>query len=406
MANQKFKAIIIGGGPVGMYLAHALQQTGIDYVLYEKRDTIPPPTAFGIFLWPHGLRLLHQIGLIDQTEAISSLLTKISHVGPTGDVVREYSDFSLLELGHGYPVRMFDRASLAQMLYDNLRDPTTHIRTGKLLVDIQRRAGGVTAHFADGTREDGSIVIGADGIWSTARELMRRDSPEGLFDANPYLAGYRAVFGRAPLPTPRQGASSPVLEPEIQFEFHRDGALLQLFTSKREVHFIIYMRKKTEPRSEQENKAGKGGGFDPNIDDTDAAIAPWLDTRLVEGLTFRHLWQTRAAAGGADLDEGSVGLWSWGRTVLVGDAAHKVLPNQGMGANGGFESAAALVNQLTALLRHESHPHAAELRQAFAAYQAERQGPMAAFQRMARDELDGWTRDGGRRSTRCGRRWR
>lgn len=99
MANQKFKAIVIGGGPVGMYLAHALQQTGIDYVLYEKRDTIPPPTAFGIFLWPHGLRLLHQIGLIDQTEAISSLLTKISHVGPTGDVVREYSDFSLLELG-------------------------------------------------------------------------------------------------------------------------------------------------------------------------------------------------------------------------------------------------------------------------------------------------------------------
>jgi len=99
MASPKFKVIIIGGGPVGMYLAHALQQTGIDYVLCEKRDAIPPPTAFGLFLWPHGMRLLHQIGLIDQAEAISSLLTKISHVGPTGDAVREHSDFSFLELG-------------------------------------------------------------------------------------------------------------------------------------------------------------------------------------------------------------------------------------------------------------------------------------------------------------------
>ncbi|KAK6860599.1 hypothetical protein PG995_004235 [Apiospora arundinis] len=394
----KFKAIIIGGGPVGMYLAHALQATGIDYVLCERRDTIPPPTAFGIFLWPHGLRLLHQIGLIDQTEAISSLLTSITHVGPTGDVVREYSDFSFLQLGHGYPVRMFDRASLAQMLYDNLREPGAHIKTNKQLVDIKRRAGGVAAHFADGTHEDGSIVIGADGVWSTVRDFMRRDSPEGLFDANPYLSGYRAVFGRSPLPppTPRQGSTAssakslPPLEPEKQFEYHRDGAKLQFFTSKREVHYIIYL-KKTEQQSEQERKAG---GFDLTIDDADAAVAPWLDTPIAASLTFGDLWKSRAAAGGASLDEGSVRQWHWGRTVLVGDAAHKVLPNQGMGANGGFESAASLVNQLTALLRHEANPNAAELRQAFAAYQAERQGVMVAFQRMARDELDGWTRAG------------
>lgn len=96
--KKKFKAIIVGGGPVGMYLAHALQATGLDCVLCEKRDAIPPATAFGVFLWPHGLRLLHQVGLLDQTEAISSLLTKITHVGPAGNVVREYSDFKFLEL--------------------------------------------------------------------------------------------------------------------------------------------------------------------------------------------------------------------------------------------------------------------------------------------------------------------
>ncbi|KAK7914000.1 6-hydroxynicotinate 3-monooxygenase [Apiospora marii] len=391
--KNKFKAIIIGGGPVGMYLAHALQTTGIDYVLCEKRDAIPPSTAFGLFLWPHGLRLLHQVGLLDRTEAISSLLTKITHAGPKGDVMREYSDFGFIHLAHGYPVRMFDRASLGQMLYDALREPAAHVRTGKQLVDIERRAGGVTAHFADGTREEGSIVIGADGIWSTVRDLMRRDAPEGLFDAVPFSANYRAVFGRSPLPS-RQPGSSSGLELEQQFEFHRDGALLQLFTSKREVHFISYL-KLDQPRRER-------SGFDETIDASDAAVAPWLDTRVAAatGLTFRDLWQTRAAAGGANLDEGVVRMWHWGRTVLVGDAAHKVLPNQGMGANGGFEGAASLVNQLTALLRHEPDPNAA----AFAAYQAERQGVMGAYRGMARDELAGWTREGGRRWTRCVRR--
>lgn len=86
---------------------------------------------------------------------------------------------------HGYPVRMFDRASLSQMLYDTLRQPEAHIRTGKQLVDIERRAGGVTAHFADGTHKKGSVVIGADGVWSTVRDLMRCDAPEGLFDPIP-----------------------------------------------------------------------------------------------------------------------------------------------------------------------------------------------------------------------------
>ncbi|KAK8075677.1 hypothetical protein PG997_010340 [Apiospora hydei] len=387
--KKKFKAIVIGGGPVGMYFTHALQETGIDYVLCEKRDSIPPPTAFGLFLWPHGLRLLHQVGLIDQTEAISSSLTKIIHVGPEGDVVRDYSDFGFIQLAHGYPVRMFDRASLGKMLYDTLRAPEAHIRTRKQLIDIERRAGGVAATFADGTREEGSIIIGADGIWSKVRDLMRRDAPEGLFAENPYVAGYRAVFGRAPIPRHQRDTSSTnhLLQPERQVEFYRDGALLQLFTSKREVHFISYL-KLDRPRRERR-------GFSTDIDATDDAIAPWLDTRVAQDVTFRDLWQTKAIAGGANLDEGVVRMWHWGRMVLVGDAAHKVLPNQGMGANGGIESAASLVNQLSALLRHEREPGAAELRQAFAAYQAERQGVMAAYRRMARDELDGWTRSGG-----------
>ena len=69
-----------------------------------------------------------------------------------------------------------------------------------------------------------------------------------------------------------------------------------------------------------------------------------------------------------------VRMWHWGRMVLVGDAAHKVLPNQGMGANGGFEGAASLVNPPTALLRHEPRPSAAELRRRVGGRSCEEEG--------------------------------
>lgn len=90
----KFKAIIIGGGPVGLYLAHALQASDIDYVLFEQRPTIPPPTAFGILLWPHVMRLFHQVGLLEKLEKIGTQMTSTVYLKGDGSVLRENVNFT------------------------------------------------------------------------------------------------------------------------------------------------------------------------------------------------------------------------------------------------------------------------------------------------------------------------
>jgi 2-polyprenyl-6-methoxyphenol hydroxylase-like FAD-dependent oxidoreductase len=90
-----FKVIIIGGGPVGLFLANGLQASGIDYVLFEKRPTIPPTTAFGIFLWPQVTRMLHQLGLSDTLKEVSHPMSGIIHSAPSGDEISSDTAFSI-----------------------------------------------------------------------------------------------------------------------------------------------------------------------------------------------------------------------------------------------------------------------------------------------------------------------
>lgn len=89
-----FKVIIIGGGPVGLFLANGLQSSGIDYMLFEKRQTIPPTTAFGIFLWPQVTRMMHQLGLLDRLREVSHPMTGVIHSAPSGEQLSADAIFS------------------------------------------------------------------------------------------------------------------------------------------------------------------------------------------------------------------------------------------------------------------------------------------------------------------------
>ena len=83
-------------------------------------------------------------------------------------------------------------------LYRALRDalPMQDYRLGKALQRIEQDARGVAAIFADGTRERGDLLVGADGVRSTVREQF-------LPQAQPVYAGYvawRGVLDEAQVP--------------------------------------------------------------------------------------------------------------------------------------------------------------------------------------------------------------
>ncbi|KAI1375632.1 hypothetical protein F4677DRAFT_421914 [Hypoxylon crocopeplum] len=72
MANNNFRVIVIGGGPVGMIAAHALSKAGIDFIVLERRPVIAEDVGASLVLHAHGMRALAQFGLYDRLKEISA----------------------------------------------------------------------------------------------------------------------------------------------------------------------------------------------------------------------------------------------------------------------------------------------------------------------------------------------
>ncbi|KAF4985501.1 hypothetical protein FDECE_16522 [Fusarium decemcellulare] len=369
--SSSFKAIIVGAGPVGLVLAHALQASGIDYVMVEQRAQVPPDPSYALFLWPHILRIFHQLGLLDTVEAVGQPMAESIHLSAEGETLRRGEGFGELLALHGYPMMLFDRGSFAKTLVEALDNWEQHVKTGKKLTNIVSRKDSVTVEFADGTSEDGSIVIGADGIWSAVRDQMKGKSLEGLFDQdpNPFEAPYAGVFAKASLV---QG-----MTPGCNINVYKRGTHVQVFTSGTEAQIIAYHR---IPTSKERTYFGQN--------DAEDAAKPWFEVPVAEGVTFGDLWKNKSAGGSANFDEGVLRWWHWGRMVLVGDAAHKMNPVRGAGACCGIEDVITLVNGLKRVLRSEPDPSERDIRQAFIAYQYERESAARLWLDVSRFNLD------------------
>lgn len=202
---------------------------------------------------------------------------------------------------------LFDRGSFARTLLQGLENSDRHVKTNKRLTNVINRPDGVTAEFADGTSEEGSIVIGCDGVWSAVRDQMCNQAPEGLFDQspNPFEAPYTGVFARTPKP---EG-----LEPGRTINVYQPDKQVQVFTSPTEAHIITYQR---IPPSKERTYFGQNNAED--------SVKPWRDIPVAENVTFGDLWRKKYAGGAANFDEGVLRWWHWNRMVLIGDAAHKV----------------------------------------------------------------------------------
>ncbi|KAK7403427.1 hypothetical protein QQX98_010793 [Neonectria punicea] len=369
--DASFKAIIVGAGPVGLVLAHALQASGIDYVVVEQRAQVPPEPAYALFLWPHILRIFHQLGLLDAVEAIGQPMLESIHLSAQGELLRRGQGFGELLALHGYPMMLFNRGSFAKTLVEALDNGEQHVKTNKRLSNIVSHEDGVRVEFADGTSENGSIVIGADGIWSTVRDHMKDKATPGLFDLspNPFEAPYAGVFAKSDR---IQG-----LVPGSNINVYQREAHVQVFTSETEAQIIAYHR---IPASKERTHFGQN--------DAEDAAKSWLEVPVAEGVTFGDLWKSKTAGGSANFDEGVLQWWHWGRMVLVGDAAHKVNPVRGAGACCGIEDAITLVNALTRVLRSDPDPSERDLRQAFIAYQYDRESASRLWMDVSRLNLD------------------
>lgn len=232
------------------------------------------------------------------------------------------------------------RSELIEVLYRTLPEAAkARIHLKKRVSDIEVHSVGVSVHCEDGTTEEGSIVIGADGVHSRTRQCMAaataRTPPKALQEAeSPYVSPYRGLFGNVP--------ELPGLKPRYVYFAAQQGASVQLITS--EGHAWWYLYEAQQPTRERRRYTEK---------EKRDMMDKYADLHVAPGYRLRDLLTMNVGdIGMFNLQEGNVQRWTQGgRVALVGDAVRKLNPHAGLGYNCGVGDIVELVNRLHRLLR-------------------------------------------------------
>jgi 2-polyprenyl-6-methoxyphenol hydroxylase-like FAD-dependent oxidoreductase len=210
------KALIIGAGIAGTAAAMACQRVGIDAVIYEAYESTAHGVGGGLGIATNGFDVLRTLGVAEQVRASGWPTTKIALWNGNGRQLG-IADDGTIEV-------TAERARLYDALYGEAVRRGIPIEHGKRLVGVEHRGEQVIARFDDETSATGTVLIGADGMYSAVRKIVAPDAPNphyvGLTGGGGYsgpmdlgldpstfhlVFGKRAFFGYAGLPDGRVG---------------------------------------------------------------------------------------------------------------------------------------------------------------------------------------------------------
>jgi 2-polyprenyl-6-methoxyphenol hydroxylase-like FAD-dependent oxidoreductase len=172
------RALIIGGSIGGLFAAHLLRSVGYETDVFER---VPDDLA------SRGAGLGTHDGLFEVAQRIGIAFDRTRGVPIDAYVCLDRAGRVIQRMA--IPRVMTAWAQIYRPLRDRL--PAQNYHPGRQLARVEQTQSGVTAIFADGSRESGDLLVGADGLRSTVREQL-------LPALKPTYAGYIAWRAMVP----------------------------------------------------------------------------------------------------------------------------------------------------------------------------------------------------------------
>lgn len=329
MAVAVPKITIVGAGLGGTILGIYLARRGYEVHLFELRgDLRKEPVEVGrsikLTLAERGLAALRELGLEEEVQSTITvpLRGRAVHSGK-GTVVYQPYGKNDQEVIHS-----FSRNDLNAVLLNAVeKEPNAHLHFSHRCVGLDKETATAIFHntkTGEEIRFTSDLVVGADGAYSIVRQLMqRRERADYRQDYLPW--GYKEITIRA---------SAPGLPPMDHHALHiwpcGDHLLFALPNFDGSLCGVCVL-----PFEGRHSFAAMK---------TDRDILDLFETHFTDVLPYMpnavEEFKTRPIS---EFITVRTSIWHYrDKVLLIGDAAHSVVPFYGQGMNAAFEDAATL----------------------------------------------------------------
>ena len=315
--------LVAGGGIGGLAAALALARQGFSVKVLEQSPQIGEIGA-GIQLGPNAFAAFDALGVGERARAAAVCTERMVMM----DAVDE-TEVAAIPVGDAFrarfrnPYAVIHRADVHGALFDAVKQ-TERIEfcTSTRVEHIEQHGGGVTVFDVSGQAHHGAALIGADGVKSAVRQQLVGDPVR--------VSGhvvYRAVVDAADFPADlRWNAPAVWVGPNCHLVHYplRSGEQYNLVVT-------------FHSRIEETWSVGEGSAEEVQ------SYFTGIGARPRQLLALPKSWKRWATA-----DREPIAQWSFGRTTLIGDAAHPMLQYLAQGACMALEDAVTLGEALRA----------------------------------------------------------
>ncbi|CAN5272659.1 FAD-dependent monooxygenase [soil metagenome] len=324
------KILVCGGGVAGPTCAYWLHKYGFSTVLVEKAKALRDGGQ-NVDIKGAGQQVIEMMALSEEIEARNTHERGQKYLDAAGNVVAVLPKGTLGALTSDFEIL---RGDFAQVLFESTKDGCEY-RFGRFVTALEEKDDGISATFDNGVTEDFELVICAEGINSSTRNMVMGE--ETRFR---YLGAYMAFF------------KIPRREEDDQWAYTVNGSggtfiTLRPGNEKETTVLITFLRgdHDTFGNTSAERKVLLRQALDGR-----GAIADRISAELdtVDDFYFGPMSQVHAST------------WSKGRLALLGDSAFCPTPFTGRGTALALVAAYVLAGEIK---------RSAEYSHAFAVYE-------------------------------------
>ncbi|KAK5130000.1 hypothetical protein LTR08_002555 [Meristemomyces frigidus] len=330
--SRPLHILIVGAGIGGLSAAIALRQQGHDVEIYEQ-SKLSQETGAAIHLASNANGLLRRLGL--RVEDIGAVeCTHVTEYLPYNGELKYQIDVKTIgDKLWAHPWHLVHRAHLHTALREMATGPDGKGNPAKLHLGSRVKLAdqeNASITLEDGTRVQGDLLVGADGVHSRTRVSI----PGG--DKKPFDSGksaFRFLIPTEALASDTRTAAAVAKPGSLTMWIAEDRRVVMYPCLNNTLMNFICIH----PSKESETDITGGGwqetGSKDRMLDIFKDFHPSVKA-IIEKAEEPKLWKL--------LDMEPMPTFISGRLALIGDAAHPFLPHQGQGGGQAIEDAVSL----------------------------------------------------------------